>query len=293
MHIKVGTRGSKLALWQTNYVISILQKANPSHTFEVVEIRTKGDKFQDISLQKIGDKGLFVKEIEEQLLQHQIDFAVHSMKDMPSILPEGLCFSKTFLREDARDVLILREKEQLTDYEHPRIGTGSLRRNVQIKKLFPHAVIKDIRGNVETRIRKLDEGEYDAIVMAAAGLKRLGLQHRISRYFTLDEIIPASAQGALAIELRIQDSHLLDMINACSDALSHECVKIERAFLASMDGNCHVPVGAYCEKKNDEYYLHAIYGEDLQHVHTFFGSGKDAKQLLDQAIHSVKKEMDT
>lgn len=293
MHIKVGTRSSKLALWQSNHVISVLEKAYPMHTYEIVEIKTKGDKIQNVSLQKIGDKGLFVKEIEEQLLAGSIDMAVHSMKDMPSKLPEGLCFAKAWEREDVRDVLVLQAGCAVSDLkEKAIIGTGSLRRIAQIKQLRSEAVIKDIRGNVDTRLKKLDDGEYDAIIMAAAGLKRLGLEKRISYYFEPEEMIPASAQGTLAIEVREDQKELLTMLNAVSDEETHHCVQAERAFLASMDGNCHVPVGAYCVKQEAGYALHAIFGFDEEHTATYHGVGSDTMKLVQEAVMVMKKEVE-
>ena len=288
MHIKVGTRSSRLALWQTNFVIEKLQKQFPQHTFEIVEIHTKGDKIQDVSLQKIGDKGVFVKEIEDCLLRQEIDMAVHSMKDMPSMLPEGLCFTKTLVREDARDVLIVRDGICLKDIKEPILGTGSVRRSVQLKQCIKNVIIKDIRGNVDTRLRKLDEGLYDGIVMAAAGIKRLGLENRITQYFEPEEIIPASAQGALAIEVHKNHHELITMLNAISDQESHACVMVEREFLRVMQGSCHVPIGVYCRKIDGQYCLDAMYGEDEAHVVIFHGVHADKKELLSQAIQAMK-----
>lgn len=293
MHIRVGTRASKLALWQTNHVIDRLREAYPDHTFEVVEIHTKGDKIQNVSLQKIGDKGLFVKEIEEQLLVGNIHMAVHSMKDMPSALPKGLCFADCWNREDARDVLITRKGTSIKDLpDDAVIGTGSLRRSVQIKALHPHYRIKDIRGNVDTRIRKLDDGNYDAIIMAAAGLHRLGLQERISAYFDVEDLIPASAQGVLAIEVRSDNQELKAMLNALKDEETDICVSAERTFLAAMDGNCHVPVGAYCECKGNEYVFHALYGSDENDTVFYHGTNENALDAAEAAIAYIKKEMD-
>lgn len=292
MHIRLGTRSSKLALWQTNYVIDRLRKVYPEHSFEVVEIKTKGDKIQNVSLRKIGDKGLFVKEIEEQLLNGSIQMAVHSMKDMPSALPAGLCFADVWGREDARDVIITRKGMTLDELgDAPCIGTGSMRRSVQIKSIYPNCTIKDIRGNVDTRIRKLDEGQYDAIIMAAAGLHRMGLQDRISGYLDVDKMIPASAQGVLAIEVREDNKELLDMLNALGDPETAQCVEAERLFLAAMDGNCHVPVGAYCERVSDYYVFHALYGKDMDKVVRYSGVHPDAKKAAEDAIRYIRKEM--
>ena len=293
MHIKIGSRGSKLALWQSEYVAKRITDTFKDVTCEIVIIKTKGDKIQNVSLQKIGDKGLFVKEIEEQLLNGSIDMAVHSMKDMPSSLPETLMFSKALKREDARDVLILKEAKSLSELkENAIIGTGSMRRASQIKKLRPDLSIKDIRGNVDTRLRKLMEEEYDGIVMAAAGLKRLGLEDKITQYLSYDEMVPACAQGCLAIELKEDREDLLSILNTLCDEESHTCVEAERWFLASMDGNCHIPVGGHCIKEENEYVFYAVYGENEDNIVSTITRDKDALKAAQKASASVKKEME-
>ena len=292
MHIRIGSRGSKLALWQSEYVANRIMESFKDVTCEIVIIKTKGDKIQNVSLQKIGDKGLFVKEIEEQLINETIDIAVHSMKDMPSILPEGLMFSKALKREDSRDVLILKEAKSLQDLkEGAIIGTGSMRRAAQIKKLRNDVVIKDIRGNVDTRLRKLQEEDYDGIVMAAAGLKRMGLEDKITQYLSFEEMVPACAQGCLAIELKEENEELLAMLNTLCDEESHACVEAERFYLASMEGNCHIPVGGHCIKENDVYAFYAVYGKDDTHIVTAKTVHENALEAAKMASSEVKKAM--
>lgn len=253
MHIKIGTRGSKLALTQTTHVCEALKKAYPEHTFEIVIISTKGDRVQNVALNQIGDKGLFVKEIEEQLLSGEIQLGVHSMKDMPSECEPGLRFTKTWKREDPRDVLVLREKGSWQELpEGAIIGTGSLRRGYQLKMLRSDLQIVDIRGNVDTRLRKMEEQKLDGIVLAAAGLHRLGMQDVITQYLEPEEMISACAQGALALEIKADNQELEAMLNALSDERSQKEVVAERTFLAAMEGSCHVPVGATCTILNKE-----------------------------------------
>ncbi len=291
MHIKIGSRGSKLALWQSNYVGKQLQAKFPQVTYEIVVIKTKGDKIQDVSLRKIGDKGLFVKEIENQLLEGKIDMAVHSMKDMPSELPDSLMFSKIMKREDPRDVLVLKEASCLAELRQGAIiGTGSLRRAAQVKLLRPDVVIKDIRGNVDTRLQKLRDEAYDGIIMAAAGLKRVGLDSVITQYFTYDEMVPACAQGALAIELRENQVELMEMMNALEDAESHACVQAERFFLGSMGGSCHIPIGGYCEKVADGYVFRGVFGSGLDDTIAVCKCiGTDPMELASEVVKKLKK----
>lgn len=292
MHIKIGSRGSKLALWQSNHVGEQLQVRFPEVTYEIVVIKTKGDKIQDVSLRKIGDKGLFVKEIENQLIEGTIDMAVHSMKDMPSELPESLVFAKSMKREDPRDVLILKDASSLDELKLGAIiGTGSLRRATQMKRLRPDIVIKDIRGNVETRLQKLYDEDYDGIIMAAAGLKRVGLESVITSYFTYDEMVPASAQGALAVELREDQAELMEMMNALVEEESDICVQAERLFLGSMGGSCHIPIGGHCEKVDDGYVFRGIFGSGLDDtIAVCKREGKNPMELAMEAVEELKEK---
>lgn len=245
MEYRIGTRGSKLALAQAEYVCGRLAEAFPEDAFEIQVIKTRGDVILDKPLHEIGDKGVFVKEIEEKLLSGEIQIAVHSMKDMPSSLAPGLVFTKAWKREDPRDVLILREKKSLS--ELPRgavIGTGSKRREFQLKRLRPDLRVVGIRGNVDTRIRKMREEKLDGILLAAAGLHRLGMEDSISQYLEPEEMISAPAQGILALEIREGELKLLEMINRLGDEETDAAAKAERGFLQRMGGSCHIPVGA-------------------------------------------------
>ena len=218
MKIIVGTRGSKLAVTQTNWVINKLKEKHPEVEFETKIIKTKGDLIQNVSLDKIGDKGLFVKEIEQQLIDGQIDMAVHSMKDMPSTPAKGLVFTKSWKREDPRDVLILRTAKHLSELQEGAvIATGSKRRAFQLLKLKPDLQIINIRGNVDTRLRKMEEQQLDGIVLAAAGLKRLGMEDVITQYLAPEDMISAPAQGALALEVREDQKELQKMLDVFCD----------------------------------------------------------------------------
>ncbi len=264
MKVKVGTRGSKLALTQTNWVVNQLRAHNPGVEFEVEIIKTKGDMIQNIPLDKIGDKGLFTKEIELKLLDGSIDLAVHSMKDMPSKLPEGLKFSYTPPREDMRDALVLKEGySTLTDLpQGATIGTGSKRRKYQLLALRPDLNIVPIRGNVDTRIRKIETENLDGVVLAAAGLKRVGLEDKISYYLSPEEVLPAPAQGVLAIEVRKNDSHIDALMKSIYDETAKIQVEAERSFLDTLEGSCHIPVGAYCKVEGENITLTGLYGDE-------------------------------
>lgn len=264
MKIVVGTRGSKLALVQTNWVVDALKKVNPGIEFEVKVIKTKGDLVTHLPLHKIGDKGLFTKEIEQQLLNKEIDLAVHSMKDMPSTLPDGLKFASVPRREDPRDILVLKEGYKTIE-DLPmgaKIGTGSKRRTYQLLKYRPDLEIVPIRGNIETRIRKIEDENLDGVVLAAAGLLRAGLENRISYYLPTNIMIPAPAQGALALEIREDDSYMEEIISHIKDEATEIQVAAERGFLTGVNGSCHVPMGAYCEIDNEKLILTGLYGDE-------------------------------
>ncbi len=264
MKIVVGTRGSKLALVQTNWVVEALKKVNPGIEFEVKVIKTKGDLVTHLPLHKIGDKGLFTKEIEQQLLNKEIDLAVHSMKDMPSVLPDGLKFASVPRREDPRDVLVLKDGYNTIE-DLPmgaKIGTGSKRRTYQLLKYRPDLEIVPIRGNIDTRIRKIEDENLDGVVLAAAGLLRADLENRISYYLPTNIMVPAPAQGALALEIRENDSYMEEIISHIKDEATEIQVSAERGFLTGVNGGCHVPMGAYCEIDNDKLTLTGLYGNE-------------------------------
>lgn len=249
--LRIGTRGSKLALWQANFVKQSLQKIFPELLVYLKIIKTSGDNFQDRSLSSIGGKGLFVKEIEEAILNGQVDIAVHSMKDVPVTIPRGLEIPTFLSREDPRDVLLSNGKVEFENLARSSVlGTGSLRRQVQIKKLRDDLELKPIRGNVDTRIKKLISGQYDALVLASAGIKRLGLKGEITQYFSTTDIIPSPGQGIIGIECRENDIEIKEMISNINDSNSMFCIGAERNFVAKMGGDCSLPLGCYCEIKD-------------------------------------------
>ena len=295
MKIIVGTRGSKLALIQTNWVVEELKKANPDIEFEIKIIKTKGDLITNLPLHKIGDKGLFTKEIEQQLLDKEIDLAIHSMKDMPSVLPKGLKFANIPKREDPRDVLILREEySSIEDLpKGAKIGTGSKRRIYQLLKYRPDLEIVPIRGNIDTRIKKIEDENLHGIVLAAAGLIRAGLENRISYYIPTNIMIPAPAQGALAIEIRENDSIIENIVSHIKDEITEAQVAAERGFLTGVNGSCHVPMGAYCEINDDNMILTGLYGDengDKLVIKSLEGKIEDASKLGFELADKVLKE---
>ena len=246
--IKIGTRGSLLATTQSTWVRKQIEAEHPGITVELVKIVTKGDKILDVPLAKVGGKGLFVKEIEEALLRKDVDLAVHSMKDVPSELPDELHLGIIPPRENPHDAFISTRFARLADLpEGATVGTSSLRRRAQLAALRPDLKIVDLRGNLDTRLRKLDEGKFQAIILAAAGLNRLGMSSRATGYFTAKEMLPAVGQGALGIELRKDDDELLAGLSFLNDANTTIAVAAERAFLHRLEGGCQVPIGAFAE----------------------------------------------
>lgn len=261
--IIVGSRRSKLALTQTNWVIQQLKDLGLPFEFEVKEIVTKGDRILDVTLSKVGGKGLFVKEIEHALLTKEIDMAVHSMKDMPAVLPEGLTIGCIPVREDHRDVLISKDGLKLEELKPGAIvGTSSLRRSAQILAKRPDLEIKWIRGNIDTRLQKLQDEEYDAIILAAAGLSRLGWSSEVvTQYLEPDLCLPAVGQGALSIECRSDDQELLDGLSTFTCELTKQTVNAERVFLDEMEGGCQVPIAGFATiDDNKEISLTTLVG---------------------------------
>ncbi|MFC7393732.1 hydroxymethylbilane synthase [Scopulibacillus cellulosilyticus] len=260
--IKVGSRKSKLALTQTNWVMDQLKKANGQLEFDLKHIVTKGDRILDVTLSKVGGKGLFVKEIEQALLNKEIDFAVHSMKDMPAVLPEGLEIACVPVREDFRDVYI--SKKHIPFHELPKgavVGTSSLRRAAQLSALRPDITIRSIRGNIDTRLNKLKEEDFDAIILAAAGMKRMGWTDEvITEYLPVSVCLPAVGQGALAIECRKDHSALIDLLKQIHDEDTHVTVMAERAFLKKLEGGCQVPIAAHAHKEGEKLTLTGLVG---------------------------------
>ncbi|RFA34553.1 hydroxymethylbilane synthase [Virgibacillus dokdonensis] len=258
----VGSRKSNLALTQTNWVINQLKQAGVENDFEVKKIVTKGDRILDVTLSKVGGKGLFIKEIEEAMYNKEIDLAVHSMKDMPSAMPEGLIITTIPEREDHRDAFLSKGNIRLKDLPKGAIvGTSSLRRAAQIQAVRPDVTIKWIRGNIETRIRKLKEEDYDAIVLAVSGLKRVGLSETlITEYLEPDVCVPAVGQGALAIECRSEDDELKKLLATIHDEDTARTVTAERTFLHLLEGGCQVPIGGYAYLQGESIVLTAFVG---------------------------------
>ncbi len=263
MKIVIGSRGSALALAQSELVKEKLMQYDSSFEIEIKVISTKGDRILDKPLNQIGDKGLFTKEIEEQLMSGEIDLAVHSMKDMPSVLPAGLTFTKTIEASEPRDVLVFNgDYKSIDDLPvHAVIGTGSPRRKAQLLKYRSDLHVVGIRGNVQTRLRKMEEENRDAIVLAGAGLKRLGYDHLIGQYLDYDVMIPASAQGILAIEVKC-GSYLLDVFDKIGCKESCLRMKYERLYLETIGGSCHVPMGSHVNVLEDGIEIFAMYGDE-------------------------------
>jgi hydroxymethylbilane synthase len=254
--LRIGTRGSALALWQAEWVKSQLLGGQQELIVELVVIKTTGDKILDVPLAMVGGKGLFVKEIEEALLDGRADLAVHSVKDMPAELPEGLHLAAIPLREDPRDALISKNGAGLDKLPHgARVGTSSLRRAAQLLHLRPDLRIETLRGNVDTRLRKLESEGLDAIVLAAAGLKRMELSQVISEYLEPERILPAVGQGALGIETRIADVSTNEIVESLIHQQTVTTVRAERAFLKRLEGGCQVPIGAYATMEGETLIL--------------------------------------
>lgn len=254
--IKIGTRGSKLALWQANTVKDALSAAFQQINFEIVIIKTKGDIILDVSLSKIGDKGLFTKEIETALLNGEVDLAVHSLKDLPTELPEGLCLGGMLKRGEVRDVFISKDGRKLSEMtENDRIATSSLRRKAQLLAFNPKLNIVDIRGNVDTRLNKMNEGHCDALLMAGAGIIRLGYDKYITEFLDPNLVLPAVSQGAVAIEIREDDEYIQRIIDAIADENTWNTTMAERWLLRTLEGGCQIPVACYSELNNNQLTL--------------------------------------
>ncbi len=253
--LKIGTRASPLALWQAEWVKSELERRHPGLEVNLVKIKTTGDKILDVPLARVGGKGLFVKEIEEAMLRDDIDIAVHSMKDVPTEFPDGLGIHCVTEREDPRDALISRGVAFASLPHGAKVGTSALRRQAQLLKVRPDLQMVVIRGNVETRIGKLETEGLDAVILAAAGLKRLGYTHRITEYLGLDLSLPAIGQGALGIECRLDDDAVKDAVAFLNHTETSQAVHAERALLWRCEGGCQVPIAAHGEVRNGELTL--------------------------------------
>ncbi len=255
--ITIGTRKSLLALWQSNYIKSCLEKEYPDCEVRLQKIVTKGDKILDVPLSKIGGKGLFTKEIETALLDGEVDLAVHSLKDMPTKLPDGLCLTAITERAVVGDAFVSNKYNTFAEMPAGAVlGTSSLRRKAQLLAKRPDLDIRDLRGNVDTRLHKLDEGQYDAIILAAAGLTRLGYGDRIKETLPCDFCIPAVGQGALAIECRTDNTEVRAMLEFLNHPATKSCTDAERAFLGLVEGGCQVPIGVHADvMENDRMHV--------------------------------------
>ncbi|HOJ61167.1 MAG TPA: hydroxymethylbilane synthase [bacterium] len=258
-HFRLGTRGSPLALWQARRVQALLADKCPDAAVEIVVIHTTGDKILDKPLVQLGGKGVFTKEIEHALLAEEIDFAVHSFKDLPTRLPDRLAIVSVPERDSPFDALLAREGRCLKELPaHPVIATGSLRRRAQVLAARPDASVVDLRGNVNTRLRKYHESNWDAMIMAEAGLRRMGWTDQIAGILPLDEMLPAPAQGALAIEARLADERTQTLLRAIHDEAVAAGAWAERSFLTTLEGGCQVPIAAYAEMENGCLILHGL-----------------------------------
>ena len=281
--LRIATRQSPLALWQANLVKAELEKYHPNLTVELVTMVTKGDVILDTPLAKIGGKGLFVKELELALLEERADIAVHSMKDVPMSFPEGLGLAVICEREDPRDAFVSNRYASLAELpEGAIVGTSSLRRQCQLMAAYPHLTVKSLRGNVGTRLSKLDNGEYDAIILASAGLIRLGMPERIKSFISVEDSLPAAGQGAVGIETRVNDTRVLNYLAKLNHNPTACCVMAERAMNTRLQGGCQVPIGGFATLNGEELELNALVGS-LDGSTIIRASGKahqrDAEQL--------------
>lgn len=255
----IGTRQSLLALWQSNHIASLLRKQYPDCQVTLKKIVTKGDRILDVPLAQIGGKGLFTKEIETELLDGTVDLAVHSLKDMPTVLPEGLCLTAITTRANVGDAFVSNKYASFSELPQGAVlGTSSLRRKAQLLAVRPDLKIVDLRGNVDTRLRKLDEGQMDAIILAAAGLERLGHADRIREIIPTTVCLPAVGQGALAIECRSDNKEVREMLAFLNDLPTKQATDAERAFLGLIEGGCQVPIGVHAEVENNNVKIEAV-----------------------------------
>ncbi len=259
MNLTLATRASRLALWQANFVKEQLLQQHPALQIELLPITSEGDKILDKPLDKIGGKGLFIKALEQALQSGAADFAVHSMKDVPNEIPDDLTIAAITERADPRDVFLSVNYAHFSDLpQQATVGTCSVRRRAQLLALRPDLTILDLRGNVDTRLKKLLQGDYDAIILASAGLARLDLAEHIKGYFSFEQMLPSVAQGALGIECRRKDTQLIALLQSLNHFNTAQCVQAERAFTAHLQGDCHSPVGVHAQMSNQEIYLQGV-----------------------------------
>lgn len=276
--LRIATRQSRLALWQAEHVAALLRAAHPGLEVELVPMTTQGDRILDRPLANIGGKGLFIKELELAMSEHRADIAVHSMKDMPSELPPGMMLAAMLPRADPRDAFVsLRHKDFASLPRGARVGTSSLRRQCQLKYARPDLELITLRGNVDTRLRKLDEEQYDAIILAAAGLIRLGLESRITQYFDYEHSVPAVGQGIIGIECRSDDARNIAFVRALNDAEAWQCCLAERAFAQRLEGSCQSPIAGFATLTGQQLQLHGVIGSpDGREVYRGANTGASA-----------------
>lgn len=306
--IVIGTRDSALALWQTNWVVENLRRLNPEYTFKVIEMKTQGDKILDVALAKIGDKGLFTKELEVAMLDRTIDLAVHSMKDLPTKLPEGLMIGAICKRVEPGDVLIAKNGKAIEQLpQGARVGTSSLRRRAQLKNYRPDLQIEDLRGNLNTRMAKLEKQNLDAIILAFAGVDRLGWSEKITQKIPYDISLPAVGQGSIGIEIRENDEEILNIVKKLEDRDSSAAIIAERGLLRTLEGGCQIPIGALGTVNGDSLTLKGLVaslnGETVLREE-ITGKAEDAEKLgielaqkliakgADKILHEVRQEFE-
>ena len=300
----IGSRSSDLALWQTDFVKREIERNNPHIEVVIKLVSTKGDKILDVALSKIGDKGLFTKELELELLHGNIDIAVHSLKDLQTAIPEGLKLAAVTKRHDVEDVLIARTHGTTikTLRNGAVVATGSLRRKSQLKYIRPDITVVDLRGNVPTRVQKFIDFDWDAIILARAGIERLKMSKHVSSYIDIDEMVPAVGQGALGIEIKEDNRFADDIIQSIHDEKTFLAVSAERSFLRTLEGGCQVPIGAYAEIKSNGLYLTGMVGSvdgKIQFKRKIRGSKKDPEEtgqvlaniLLDAGAKEILDEI--
>jgi hydroxymethylbilane synthase len=259
--LRIATRQSRLALWQAQHVAAQLREAHPGLAVELVPMTTQGDRIVDRSLAQVGGKGLFIKELEVAIAEGRADIAVHSMKDVPSDMPPGMILAAMLTRADPHDAFVSLRHESFSSLpQGARVGTSSLRRQCQLKYARPDLQLLTLRGNVETRLRKLQEDQYDAIVLAAAGLIRLGLEDRITHRFDLEQFVPAVGQGIIGIECRADDSRSIQLVRALNDTLAWQCCEAERAFALRLQGSCQSPIAGHAQIEGGKVHLRGVIG---------------------------------
>lgn len=289
--LRIATRQSPLALWQANFVKDELEKRFPELSVELVTMVTKGDVILDTPLAKIGGKGLFVKELELALLENRADIAVHSMKDVPMAFPEGLGLAVICEREDPRDAFVSNKYQNLDELPAGAVvGTSSLRRQCQLMAKYPHLEVKSLRGNVGTRLSKLDNGEYDAIILASAGLIRLGMPERIRSFISVEQSLPAAGQGAVGIETRVNDERVLNYLATLNHNPTACCVIAERAMNTRLQGGCQVPIGGFATLNGNEITLNALVGA-LDGSNIIRASGVADRENAEQLGISVAEQL--